>query len=352
MATSRIYRSQSTLPATSAADFVFHGVETKRMTSEQFVDAVWTLTGAAPNKIDAGISEPGQQPTARWIWSEKDFQKSPAGDVVTFKYEFELSNLPSRGSAVVTCDNEFVLFLNGQQIGKGTDWSSPVLVDLKKGLRVGNNVLLVRAINGGSSPNPAALFFEALLSGENGQADQVIRSDAAFSWVKGELDPRSLPTDLNWQPAVELGGADQVYQPAQANLSQMIARLRTPGAVNVRAALVISDPLMRSLGRPNREQVVTTRPEQLSTLQALDLSNGEVLTGWLRQGSNKWLEEKQRNQWSDQELVSNLFRQSLSREPTQQEIALLTPLNAENQAESIEDLLWTVVMLPDFQLIR
>src|SRR4029453_13612357 len=36
--------------------------------------------------------------------------------------------------------------------------------------------------------------------------------------------------------------------------------------------------LMRSLGRPNREQVVTVRPEQLTTLQALDLANGQILT--------------------------------------------------------------------------
>ena len=45
----------------------------------------------------------------------------------------------------------------------------------------------------------------------------------------------------------------------------------------VRAALVKSDPLMRSLGRPNREQVVTTRSDVLTTLEALDLSNGQVL---------------------------------------------------------------------------
>ena len=45
----------------------------------------------------------------------------------------------------------------------------------------------------------------------------------------------------------------------------------------IRASLVQANLLMRSLGRPNREQVVTTRPSQLSTLQALDLANGQVL---------------------------------------------------------------------------
>ena len=58
-----------------------------------------------------------------------------------------------------------------------------------------------------------------------------------------------------------------------------VPRRRTPKERQfVRATLVDCDPLMRSLGRPNREQVVTTRPDQLTTLQALDLANGQILT--------------------------------------------------------------------------
>ena len=53
----------------------------------------------------------------------------------------------------------------------------------------------------------------------------------------------------------------------------------------VRAALVKADPLMRSLGRPNREQVVTTRGDVLTTLQALDLSNGQILADTLARGA-------------------------------------------------------------------
>src|SRR5206468_11102804 len=60
----------------------------------------------------------------------------------------------------------------------------------------------------------------------------------------------------------------------------------------VRAALVNADPLMRSLGRPNREQVVTTRPDQLTTLQALDLSNGQILTDMLARGAANILKER------------------------------------------------------------
>src|SRR5947207_6141507 len=57
----------------------------------------------------------------------------------------------------------------------------------------------------------------------------------------------------------------------------------------VRAALVPANALMRSLGRPNREQVVTTRPDLLTTLQALDLSNGELLADTLAKGAARLL---------------------------------------------------------------
>jgi hypothetical protein len=52
----------------------------------------------------------------------------------------------------------------------------------------------------------------------------------------------------------------------------------------VRASLVANDFLMRSLGRPHRDQVVTSRPSSLTTLQAIDLANGEILSSTLRKG--------------------------------------------------------------------
>ena len=52
-----------------------------------------------------------------------------------------------------------------------------------------------------------------------------------------------------------------------------------------RASLVASDMLMRSLGRPNREQVVSDRPANLTTLQALDLANSPLLAETLNRGA-------------------------------------------------------------------
>src|SRR5205814_9596362 len=64
-----------------------------------------------------------------------------------------------------------------------------------------------------------------------------------------------------------------------------------PARPIVRASLVNSDLLMRSLGRPNREQVVTTRGDVLTTLQALDLSNGQILTDTVTRGASHLLGE-------------------------------------------------------------
>ena len=119
----------------------------------------------------------------------------------------------------------------------------------------------------------------------------------------------------------------------------------------VRASLVISDPLMRSLGRPNREQVVTVRPDQLSTLQALDLSNGAILADWLNRGATNLL--KSHPSASPEDLIALVYRSALSRAPTAEERAVSKELlGAKPSVESMSDLLWAVVMLPEFQLVR
>jgi hypothetical protein len=119
----------------------------------------------------------------------------------------------------------------------------------------------------------------------------------------------------------------------------------------VRVTLVDCDPLMRSLGRPNREQVVTTRPEQLTTLQALDLANGQILTTTLERGAANIL--KTNAKLSSDELAEWVFIRALSRKPTVGERAAAKSLLGDKPTtESLADLLWTVVMLPEFQLVR
>lgn len=54
---------------------------------------------------------------------------------------------------------------------------------------------------------------------------------------------------------------------------------------------VAANPLTRALGRPIRDQVYSTRDSQATTLQALELVNGETLTHWLLRGARRMLGE-------------------------------------------------------------
>jgi hypothetical protein len=119
----------------------------------------------------------------------------------------------------------------------------------------------------------------------------------------------------------------------------------------VRSTLVDCDPLMRSLGRPNREQVVTVRPEQLTTLQALDLANGQILTSTLERGAANIL--KANPNASADGLAEWIFVRALARKPSPGERAAARGLIGEKPSSSgVADLLWSMVMLPEFQLVR
>ncbi len=149
---------------------------------------------------------------------------------------------------------------------------------------------------------------------------------------------------------------DAVWQLTGAGPTKMDANIQVDGVedadIPVRASLVNSDALMRSLGRPNREQVVTTRPAELSTLQALELSNGETLSGWLSRGAEKWIQAKKQNNWTNDQLLSRLFLEALSREPTATEIALMGWDEQQELQQPLEDVLWMIMMLPDFQIVQ
>lgn len=119
----------------------------------------------------------------------------------------------------------------------------------------------------------------------------------------------------------------------------------------VRASLVKSTDLMRTLGRPSREQVVTTRPAEITTLEALELSNGQALANLLDQGAKKLLQAHP--DMPPRELCQLLIREALSREATDAELDRLQAIAGEKlDADSLADVLWCIVMLPEFQLVR
>ncbi|MBI5394653.1 MAG: PSD1 domain-containing protein [Verrucomicrobia bacterium] len=134
------------------------------------------------------------------------------------------------------------------------------------------------------------------------------------------------------------------------------AKVQLPAGVAsniaVRASLLAADPLTTALGRPNREQVVTSRPSAATTLQALELTNGNTLADALKRGAEKLMGGGVGGREDGRELIDQLYLRALGRKPTADELRLAQGFVGKPlRAQGVEDLLWAMTMLPEFQLI-
>jgi len=352
IASSVIYQSEVVTTREGEDLRVFRGPLVKRLTAEQFVDAVWSLTGTAPASPHASVPRnlgKATQLKAQWIWSYATASASaPAGEEVVLGTEVVLPAQPASARAVFIADNEAAIFVNGNLAAREAgDAAGPSArsVDMTQ-FREGRNSIIVVAKNGGSSPNPAGLIFEAHVRFDD-HDPMVIASGEGWKWSATLPDANGrftrAPTD--WQAAA-LVSSPQVWDSFVAGLGE---KLDPAAAPMVRASIVPSDLLMRALGRPNREQIVSMRPEEISTLEAIDLANGEQLADLLRQGATGLIQPGV----DMAELVDTVFARALGRRPsTAEKDGLVAALGSSPNQQSVEDLLWLVLMLPEFQYIR
>jgi mono/diheme cytochrome c family protein len=150
-------------------------------------------------------------------------------------------------------------------------------------------------------------------------------------------------------PGVRRLSAEQ-FRDALGELTDVWCRKSELSAVTnqVRASLVAADPLALALGRPTREQVVTCRSSAPTTLQALELTNGHTLAKLLQDGA----ERLTTTNLTTDDLIKRLYLEALGRQPSGPEKLLASHLLGQHpQKEGVEDLLWAMVMLPEFQLI-
>jgi len=374
IATSHAYQSaaQVIVGEPDETHYTYGGPRARRLTAEQFMDAVWQITGSAPTKIDAPVTRgqraqpssdgaapavkpkpaPVVKPSGRWIWSRADTNGAAAGETVTLQRVFHLKAVPASATAVITCDNSYALYLNGKPVKDGDNWEAPDAVAMT-GFKAGANELLIVAKNGGAGPNPAGLWFEMRLVDAKG-AVEVIASDTQWKSTAAVPENGKFKKVPQWQPAAVVT-ADPWTGRVAALIEQGFAGGGAPastgasGGLMVRASLMKNDFLMRSLGRPHREQIVSVRPAELSTLEAIDLSNGQTLADALAKGSSKLAARFA----TSAEFVTWLYRFALSRDPSAAELAAFTEaLGPKLSEQGVQDALWAVIMLPEFQMVR
>ena len=342
--------------------YVFAGPRAKRMTAEQFVDSLWQLTDSAPTSFDAPVSRGKVDPvevaatkvSAEWIWGDAANGGVPdAGEQLAFYTTFKIDKPVQSAGAIVTCDNEFALNVNSQELAKGNVWTQLGAVTLTTVLKQGENTIVILGKNAGNTPNLAGLFFEARINFADGES-LTIKSDS--SWQFASKFPEKTPVrrwtlkDLNWQPVTVVPTIEPWKNAIEPAAPEQLVRASRGSALMVRASLLKSDFLMRSLGRPNRDQIVSSRPNDLTTLEAIDLSNNESIAAALENGGQRLAD----HEWPVRnDLIKHLFAATLTRHPTDSENSAVRKVIADNVTpEQIEDILWALCMTPEFLLIR
>ena len=322
--TSRAYQMPSVgLPSESVADYHFTGPVVKRMSAEQFCDAVSTLTGDWP--------QPAFQPptdAGRVIFQSGTLRSGSVPVDVSVAGAHTLTLIVTNGGAA---NNDF----------DWADWGDPILSGPKGEIPL-TTLPWVSATTGyGQVQRDKSIVEKPIRLGDKTYAHGIgTHAASEITYV--------LPPGVTRFRAV--AGPDTGAIEKGSGVTTVAFSVTTGGTLPVptRAALAVADPLQRALGRPNREQVVTERLTAATTLQALELTNGATLAGMLDAGADRWVGEP----GPPVQKVNALYEMALGRPPTPQERqAALQEIGSPGTKAGADDLLWSLVMLPEFQLI-
>ena len=366
--TSRAYQLPAVNPGEADATFVFHGPGVRRLNAEQFTDAIMGLAEINypenSAKVNRGVAlhpPAGALPLhPQWIWATANAQVTARPATVVFERKVTLAAAPAEAVLTLAADNSYEVTINGRKVGSSSTRSSTGVqsYDVQPHLQAGENTFRIKAVNflaDGTSPvpltgesagaapgpegdTPAGLVLYARIRAAGAVMDLV--SDAAWS-AQVEKEPPA--------PAVELGDLDLAPWRLGPHFLELAAASRDSLPVQ-RASLVAADPLLAALGRPNREQVMTVRSDLATTLQALELTNGRTLALLLKQAADHLLAHPPADTGA---FVTSLYQKALSRPPQPAELAAAAQLvGSPAQAEGVQDLLWALAMLPEFQLVN
>jgi hypothetical protein len=341
--------------------YVYRGPVPKRLSAEQFVDAMWQISGRASASMDApivrrtipdGLEEELAVSTS-WIWGPSvDNGLPPHGEAILVRREIKPAKPVLFAGIVAAADNAFELFLNGEPIFSGTGWKDLKVGAITSRLREAGNEILISAENRGSQPNAAGIFCAIRLEYEDG-THEVITTDE--QWLASQTMPEGeSPEDWDLESIAWVNArmvSDNNWEKAtNANTGNALAKVYVGREHPVRASLVKTDSLMRALGRPNRDQVVTSRPNELTTLEAVNLSTSSQLIDHLRTGAKRFLQ----NSESDTAVLADeIYLALLTRYPNKSEKRLLLRiLGRQPDVDTVTDLLWALVVTPDFFIIH
>jgi uncharacterized membrane protein/mono/diheme cytochrome c family protein len=330
--------------------YVFTGPARRRLSAEQFADAISQVV--SPVYYSMAYDPEPSELQASWIWYrevEVEREILPRPGKRYFRYEF---NLPQKSlasaDALISADHAFHLYINGKEVMSGSDWRKIRKANLQSHLQAGGNLIAVEGENEGNVPNPAGLLFSLRLTFEDGSQEFVNSNE---DWKTTNNEPESEWTalafdDISWEPVKKYNsGYSESHWGKLVNFSFDNERQQE----FARASMVKLDPFLKALGRPSRENVTTSRDDQATLLQALELTNGAFFNNVMEEGAEKWLA---RYGGDSKQLAEHLYLESFGRKPAAEEMKLIqNVLGDQPDTAQVQDLLWATVLLPEFQFI-
>ena len=212
-----------------------------------------------PPKKEEKKDDPKALDGSSWVWYPEGnpAASAPPGT----RYFRKLLSLPAdakiqRATFHITCDNDFVLFINGGKAGESDgsedNWRQLRMIDVTKLLRAGENQLAIQAINSTDKASPAGLIGSLAIESAQGKP-LAIRTDktwraanqAAKGWEKPGFD------DAAWVAAKEVvrfggapwgrlgggGGGGMTLSPVKAD--PFLGRCEIPAGVDLAKVRVV-----------------------------------------------------------------------------------------------------------------
>lgn len=335
----------------TSPSYAFEGPTRRRLTAEQYADAMSQILGPVYRSVAFDPYENNSE--ASWIWHRErtvDRDVLPAPGKRYFRHTFDLNSTApiERADVMISVDHSYELFINEHLVSSGQNWKDVEKARIENLLNTGSNVIAIEGENEGPLPNPAGILFSLKIQYVDG-AEQSILSDP--NWLSTNTEPasdwKSEAFDVSsWVPVRRYGRFNRSHW---NRLIDFYHDRDTPHLKQARASLVTLDPFLKALGRPTRENVATRRDNEATLLQALELTNGDFFYSALQDGASEWLET---HGGGTDQLINEIYLVALGRTPssseqnTAQEILGTTPT-----PESIQDFLWVIFMLPEFQVI-
>lgn len=184
--------------------------------------------------------ESSQGRVADWIWHNEPDKDQDSFGIRFFRKRFALTR-PQKVILDVTGDDHYEVYVNGDLVGRDNKVSSVEAFEITRRVRVGTNVISVKA---GNKKGTSGLLVRILVT-QRGGTQTAIRSDA--SWVSQQLEEEGWNTlgfdDSHWKsvrvldediPSVQLewqSGINSRFQVPQGFVVEKVASAELTGSV-------------------------------------------------------------------------------------------------------------------------